>query len=648
MAQYTDDAYGIQNFSSNRCPSSLRGTHMIYKQPSHQPVQQNSHFEAYRNAPPLQSQGLYSSEDYAAAAAARYDPIPRYDRIGAISLQSNHPFDNQTWSYGALNSGSLLGISGRTKSTNRRPGIPNGWMDQQAPIGQNYQILHSNSQFGPPNFHQTQRRSSPTCTSESEDLIPTALVIKNIPFSIKKEQMLSMMQELSVPIPYAFNYHFDGGVFRGLAFANFSSPEETKIVIEHMNGLELNGRKLRVEYKKMLPLQERERIERDKREKRGQLEEQHRPIPPGQVQNPLHTQTSMNSIGSSHAVSPSPISLRDKFGQDIDLNDPVSLGYYTDIVVFKKDPNRDSLIFPASISPADRRQIHTMAHHLGLEHRSQGEGEGRCVQILKKRPTDLNSPVTQIPGGYYNESRRGLNRAATIDFSEALGNENYQRAVGRQASGLLDIPQSPRIGGLSGVHNLRAAKSFADLRSYTPSPVPSTSSIPTAFSHYITHYTDYGHSSAASGTPNLTPTSVGGMTHRDEVYINNNLSNLSLFENRGSSARANGSSRICQDREAHSTTAGAIGSQRPANGCKLDEASRSGPPASLSHREPRNPGPDWGAGNGSFSRSRQNGHNNRGSTEVDLNGFNNAWDDDRTQETTERNGCLISRPARFQ
>ncbi|KAI6249263.1 RNA-binding post-transcriptional regulator cip2 [Erysiphe necator] len=616
MAQYTDDAFGIQNFTSNRCPSSLRGSHMIYKQPLHQSVQQSPHLEAYRSGPSLQSPGLYTPEDFAAAAAVRYDPLPRYDRMGTISLPSNHPFDNQTWSYGALNSSSLIGLSSRTKTASRRPGLPNGWMDQQAPIGQNYQILHSNSQFVPPNFHQTQRRSSPTCASESEDLIPTALVIKNIPFSIKKEQMLSMMTDLKVPLPYAFNYHFDGGVFRGLAFANFSSPEETKIVIENMNGLELNGRKLRVEYKKMLPLQERERIERDKREKRGQLEEQHRPIPPGQAQNPLHTQTSMNSIGSSHAVSPSPISMRDKFGQDIDLNDPVSLGYYTDIVVFKKDPNRDSLIFPASISPADRRQIHTMAHHLGLEHRSQGEGEGRCVQILKKRPTELSSPITQLPGSYYNETRRGLNRAATIDFSEALGNENYQRTIGRQSSGLLDIPQSPRIGGLSGVHNLRAAKSFADL--------------------------------PASGTPNLTPTSVGGMTHRDEVYINNNLSNLSLYENRGSSARANPPSRICPERDTHSTNTGAIGSQRPSNGCKSEDTPRSGQTATLSHREPRNPGPDWGAGNGSFSRSRQNGQANRGSTEVDLIGFNNAWDDDRTQEPTERNGCIISRPARFQ
>jgi hypothetical protein len=33
-----------------------------------------------------------------------------------------------------------------------------------------------------------------------------------------------------------------------------------------LNHFELQGRKLRVEYKKMLPLQERERIEREKRE----------------------------------------------------------------------------------------------------------------------------------------------------------------------------------------------------------------------------------------------------------------------------------------------------------------------------------------------------------------------------------------------
>ena len=109
-----------------------------------------------------------------------------------------------------------------------------------------------------------------------EDIIPNAIVIKNIPFAIKKEQLLDIISEMELPLPYAFNYHFDNGIFRGLAFANFSTPEETAEVIANLNGKEINGRKLKVEYKKMLPLAERERIEREKRERRGQLEEQHR------------------------------------------------------------------------------------------------------------------------------------------------------------------------------------------------------------------------------------------------------------------------------------------------------------------------------------------------------------------------------------
>lgn len=172
-------------------------------------------------------------------------------------------------------------------------------------------LYQMNGNFNSQSFQQN-RRASPS--DQSDELIPTALVIKNIPFAVKKEMILQMMTDMNLPLPYAFNYHFDQGVFRGLAFANFSSPDETKIVIEQMNHLELAGRKLRVEYKKMLPIEERERIERDKREKRGQLEEQHRPMPPGQT-NALHSQASMTSLGSNNIpVSPSPISFREKNG----------------------------------------------------------------------------------------------------------------------------------------------------------------------------------------------------------------------------------------------------------------------------------------------------------------------------------------------
>ncbi len=128
-------------------------------------------------------------------------------------------------------------------------------------------------------------------SSDPDQLIPTAIVIKNIPFAVRKETLASIMLEMHLPQPYAFNYHFDNGVFRGLAFANFQSAEDTRVVIEAMNGMDVHGRKLRVEYKKMLPEAERERIEREKRERRGQLEEQHR----GPM---LHQQSSIQSLGA--------------------------------------------------------------------------------------------------------------------------------------------------------------------------------------------------------------------------------------------------------------------------------------------------------------------------------------------------------------
>ncbi|KAK0517632.1 Peptidyl-prolyl cis-trans isomerase pin4, partial [Tilletia horrida] len=103
-----------------------------------------------------------------------------------------------------------------------------------------------------------------------DDIIPNAIVVKNIRFDVKREQLLAIMEELSLPIPYAFNYHFDQGVFRGLAFANFRTAEDADQVVAALNGFDVMGRKLRVEYKKVLQAGEKERIEKEKAIKRMQ------------------------------------------------------------------------------------------------------------------------------------------------------------------------------------------------------------------------------------------------------------------------------------------------------------------------------------------------------------------------------------------
>lgn len=207
---------------------------------------------------------------------------------------------------------------------------------------------------------------------DDDELIPTAIVIKNIPFAIKKEQLLDVMTKLNLPLPYAFNYHFDNGVFRGLAFANFTLTDETSMVVNHLNGREIGGRKLRVEYKKMLPLQERERIEREKREKRGQLEEQHRSASNASLASLMsaasttaatknlsvngqlyNTQTERSFVQFPSATANIPIP-----PVELNFNDPEVLELYSQLLTYRDDNSK--LIFELAFSatlPLHQRKV---------------------------------------------------------------------------------------------------------------------------------------------------------------------------------------------------------------------------------------------------------------------------------------------------
>ncbi|KAK6458900.1 uncharacterized protein RJT20DRAFT_132058 [Scheffersomyces xylosifermentans] len=200
---------------------------------------------------------------------------------------------------------------------------------------------------------------------DDDELIPTAIVIKNIPFAIKKEQLLDVMTKLNLPLPYAFNYHFDNGVFRGLAFANFTSTDETSMVVNHLNGREIGGRKLRVEYKKMLPLQERERIEREKREKRGQLEEQHRSNSNASLASLMSAASTTAATKNLSVNGATPSSTTERlFLQlplnssvlptppvELNFNDPEVLELYTQLVLYRDDVGKS--IFELAVSPAN-------------------------------------------------------------------------------------------------------------------------------------------------------------------------------------------------------------------------------------------------------------------------------------------------------
>lgn len=601
---------------SARSPGSQRHQQPLHRQPSRQ-------FDAYGPMPV----NLYEDQ------MARYESA-RLERLNPSLQNNSYAYDlsgSQTWNpNGFANAQSLGGIRSASASlkpaARGRTGLPTTWLDQQPGMPSAF------SNLGPGPIQSSAMRPEASASSEGDDeLIPTAIVIKNIPFAVKKEQLVQLMTELNLPLPYAFNYHFDNGVFRGLAFANFTSAEETATVIEVLNHFELQGRKLRVEYKKMLPLQERERIEREKRERRGQLEEQHRPMASSQLQ----TQSSMSSLASHiPATSPSPVSQRGQkigwsripvtddpgahpSGQvEVDLNDSMTLSFYSQLLLFKEDTSRDFVNFPPNLTPSQRRTVHTLAHNMGLAHSSRGSGDQRQVQVFKVAAgTNVSPPLSSIPpAGQADSSRRGLNRAATIDFSEARNEGapgNYNTLRGGQSSNFLGVLDSP--GNFANTQNLRAAKSFADLRSYTPSPVPSSASFPAALQSNGTRLQYEGAPSGTSNTPTLTSAPSGsslGM-QRDDNLLVNSLGGLSLGTGIGgpnsSPRRLRGMFSWEQDSQA--SAAGAIGSNR-GMGVGFDNAQQERMPI----RQPRGPTPEKGTG-----FRRQNGHQARGSDELRAN-----------------------------
>lgn len=300
------------------------------------------------------------------------------------------------------------------------------------------------------NTSAPQQSPQPTSGASSQledELIPTAIVVKNIPFAIKKEQLTDFMTQLRLPLPYAFNYHFDNGVFRGLAFANFSTPEETALAITTLNGREIGGRKLRVEYKKMLPFQERERIEREKREKRGQLEEQHVSPPP--------------SVPSSAASAPASPGSSFK----IDMNDQETLSMYSTLLLFREDRSRSDLqIAAGALARPQLKVVSALCDQLELCYSVSDQGS---VSISRFAPL----PVKGLHPTYL---MTGPLRMA-VATSSAADTIPRVKTLNDLAASPWGAPGSPSLGGpvpsAAGVNTPFAARRFGSVPApFSPKP----------------------------------------------------------------------------------------------------------------------------------------------------------------------------------
>ncbi|OAV97072.1 hypothetical protein PTTG_06627 [Puccinia triticina 1-1 BBBD Race 1] len=189
------------------------------------------------------------------------------------------------------------------------------------------------------------------------------------------------------------HYHFDNGVFRGLAFANFRSASEADAAVAGLNGFDISGRKLRVEYKKVLQAGEKERIEKEKAIKRMrsmQLQKESSLLDQynssAQQQQPAShdlTSSAQQAFESFSLSSAAALDPKQQSSKELDMNDPQTLELYSRVVVFKEDKLRDELAFAKALSGPQRRIVHQIAKKLGLVHRSEGQGDKRFVVVSK-------------------------------------------------------------------------------------------------------------------------------------------------------------------------------------------------------------------------------------------------------------------------
>lgn len=188
-----------------------------------------------------------------------------------------------------------------------------------------------------------------------------------------------------------------------------------------LNGFDVQGRKLRVEYKKVLQAGEKERIEREKAIRRMrsmniekdtsaslQYDDFGVAAPPFTPQrsfsgtSPYQQQQAFSPPSALPVAQPylplsspplpaaAPGSDKGSLPAELDLNDPPTLEIYSRILLFKDDRMRDELAFSRTLTPKQRRVVHLIAQKLGVYHYSVGEGEERYAVVTRIDPNRVS------------------------------------------------------------------------------------------------------------------------------------------------------------------------------------------------------------------------------------------------------------------
>ncbi|KAI5474149.1 hypothetical protein MNV49_004141, partial [Pseudohyphozyma bogoriensis] len=149
---------------------------------------------------------------------------------------------------------------------------------------------------------------------------------------------------------------------------------------------------------------------------------------------------------------------------ELDLNDPHALEIYSRVLLFRDDSLRDELAFARSLTAPQRRVVHLVAKKLGLDHRSVGEGEERCVVVYKAgvMPTALATPEPPRSKPL-RHTFSTLGRKASRDLLSSLASPDNTYSSPTNPSGYgYNSPSNPHTNTSS---RLGFKKSMPDIRS---------------------------------------------------------------------------------------------------------------------------------------------------------------------------------------
>jgi hypothetical protein len=77
------------------------------------------------------------------------------------------------------------------------------------------------------------------------------LVIKNLPYNMKEEKLVHILNVFENQRPEDISFHHDSsGTFRGMVFVKYYSIQDAVYVYEHINNIDVGGRPIKIEYKR--------------------------------------------------------------------------------------------------------------------------------------------------------------------------------------------------------------------------------------------------------------------------------------------------------------------------------------------------------------------------------------------------------------